>query len=54
MTDGAKAMTGTVTGFAVLLEQYPKKRYEVKSLRQINAMKVVRLTNPIRSGNESS
>ncbi|OWR42155.1 general transcription factor II-I repeat domain-containing protein 2 [Danaus plexippus plexippus] len=65
VTDGAKAMTGTVTGFAGLLIQNDidcpllhcithQEALCGKSLRQINAMKVViRITNLIRVGNRA-
>ncbi|XP_074105376.1 LOW QUALITY PROTEIN: general transcription factor II-I repeat domain-containing protein 2-like [Cotesia typhae] len=65
VTDGAKAMTGKVTGFAGLLIQngidcplfhciIHQEALCGKSLRQMNAMKVViRITNLIRGGNRS-
>lgn len=65
VTDGAKAMTGTVTGFAGLLKQngidcplfhciIHQEALCGKSLRQMNAMKVaVRITNLIRGGNRA-
>lgn len=65
VTDGAKAMTGTGTGFCGQLKQnnincptihciIHQEALCGKSLRQINAMKVaVKVTNIIRGGNRS-
>lgn len=65
VTDGAKAMTGNVTGFAGYLKQngidcplihciIHQEALCGKSLRQMNAMKiVVKITNLIRGGNKA-